>query len=93
MGSGGDKIAHLLAYAVLMFWFMQIFTASPSRLVIATGLLLLGVGLEIVQVVLPFRTFELLDVASNAAGIGLGWVVAPPRAINVLVTIESLVGK
>src|SRR5687768_10771384 len=43
---GGDKIAHVIAYAVLAFWFMQVYTGLASRVVVAAGLIALGVTLE-----------------------------------------------
>lgn len=91
--SGRDKVAHLFAYAVLMFWFMQIVSGTSSRLAAATGLVSLGIALEVVQAILPYRTFELLDIAANTLGVGLGWLAAPPRSINVLAAIESIVSN
>jgi hypothetical protein len=33
----GDKLEHVLAYAVLMFWFAQMYYRTRSRLLFAVG--------------------------------------------------------
>src|SRR4051812_18317917 len=62
-GGQSDKIGHFLAYSTLMFWFAQIYSVARTRLVIAIGLALLGVGLEIAQSFTGYRTFEYADMA------------------------------
>src|SRR6188474_3014514 len=42
--ANGDKYGHVAAYAVAAFWFMQLYKSGRSRLIIAFGLALLGVG-------------------------------------------------
>jgi len=85
----GDKFAHLLAYAVVTLWFVQIYGSSRSRVVIALGLVLLGVALEFLQGLSGYRSLEIADMAANATGVALGWATAPPRTPNVLLHIES----
>lgn len=72
----GDKLGHILAYAVLMFWFCQLHAARHIRLAYAIAFLALGIGLEFVQGALGYRTFETWDMLADAAGIGGGWLVA-----------------
>jgi len=63
--------AHFLAYfagAALFFW------AFPRKhrscvLMISFGIILLGVSLEIVQLFLPYRTYNPQDMLVNAAGV------------------------
>jgi VanZ family protein len=86
--SDGDKVAHLLAYAVVTLWFVQIYESPRSRVVIALGLVLLGIGLEFLQGYSGYRSLEIADMGANAGGVVLGWVSAPPRTPNVLVRIE-----
>ena len=83
-----DKLAHLLAYGVVTLWFVQIYESVRSRIVIAAGLVLLGIVVEILQGYTGYRSLELADMAANATGVALGWVSAPPRTPNVLVRIE-----
>jgi len=72
----GDKLGHILAYAVLMFWFCQLHAARHLRLAYAIAFLALGIGLEFVQGALGYRTFETWDMLADAAGIGTGWLAA-----------------
>ena len=90
-GEGSDKYGHLIAYGVMMFWFAQIYGTLRTRIVIALGLVLLGVTLEFIQGHIGYRTFDYADMLSNAVGVILGWIAAPPRTPNVLSSIERRV--
>ena len=83
-----DKVGHVIAYAVLMFWFCQLYTRRRARFVLALALLGMGCGLEFVQHVVG-RSFEYQDMLANAAGIAAGWAAAPPRTPYVLARIEA----
>jgi VanZ family protein len=87
--SGGDKIGHVLAYAVAMFWFGQIYGELRPRLFIAAALVGLGIGLEYVQAFTHYRTFDYGDMVADALGVALGWIASPPRVANVLARIEA----
>ena len=87
---GGDKYAHIAAYAVLMLWFAQIYTDQRSRIVTAIGLAALGVALEFLQSYTGYRTFDYADMVANVTGVALGWMIAPPRTPNVVFRIERL---
>jgi VanZ family protein len=89
----GDKLEHVLAYAVLMFWFAQMYYRTRSRLPFALGFVLLGIALEFLQAFTDTRQFEIADMIADAAGVALGWIIAPPRTGNVLRGLESLVLK
>jgi VanZ family protein len=80
----GDKFEHATAYCCLAWWFAQIAVARAGRVRVALGLLALGIGLEFAQLAVPPRTFSLADMLANAAGIGLGFLLASPRTPNVL---------
>jgi glycopeptide antibiotics resistance protein len=71
-----DKVGHVLAYAALMFWFSQIHFSTSLRLIHAAIFLLMGVGLEVLQGMSGLRSYELLDMLANAAGVILGWLAA-----------------
>lgn len=85
----GDKLEHMLAYATLMSWFVNLYAETHPRMRIAAGLVVLGVGLEFVQRWSGYRTFEVADMAADAVGVAAGWLSAPPRLPNYLRAIEK----
>ena len=70
----GDKLGHLAAYGVLMFWFCVLFARPRTRLLYGAAFIAMGVGLEVVQGMLGFRTYDVLDMLANSAGVVLGWL-------------------
>jgi VanZ family protein len=86
---GLDKYEHVLAYAVLMFWFAHLVQASRGRLHLAVALVGLGVALECLQGALGHRLFAVADMAANGLGVALGWLAAPPRVPSLLHLIEA----
>ena len=86
----GDKLGHLIAYGALMLWFSNVYENSIPRLILAVGLLALGIALEFIQRWTGFRTFEIADMVANASGVFLGWTLAPPRIANFLQRLETL---
>jgi VanZ family protein len=72
----GDKIGHLAAYGVLMLWFCVLYRRKRVRAFYALGFVALGVVLEFMQGNLGYRTFDLLDMAANTAGVMAGWGLA-----------------
>lgn len=85
----GDKYDHLLAYATLMFWFAQIHEQSRVRLCLALALIGMGVGLEFLQRLTGFRTFEIGDMTASAIGVCVGWIASPPRLPHLLRHLEA----
>ena len=85
----GDKIGHVVAYAALMFWFANLFETLNRRSMLAIGFVVLGIALEFAQGWTDYRTFELADMAADAFGVAVGWVLAPPRLPNFLRGIEK----
>ncbi|MGZ8210493.1 MAG: VanZ family protein [Burkholderiales bacterium] len=88
-GGQTDKLVHVIAYAVLMCWFSQIYAELRARAFIAIAICLMGVILEFAQGYTGYRTFDYFDMAANSVGIAAGWLIAPPRTANVLLFIES----
>lgn len=89
----GDKYAHVLAYGVMAFWFMQIYSGVRARVVVALGLALLGVILEILQGHTGYRMFDYADMVANVAGVAVGWIAAPPRTPALFSGIERVIAK
>lgn len=67
---GGDKLGHLAAYGVLMFWFAQLYA---RRMPWAAAFVAMGVVLEFLQGWLGYRSFEVPDMLANSGGVLLGW--------------------
>ena len=71
--AGTTLLGHALAYAVLCVLAVRAFGLRPWRHVLAAalGALLLGFAVECIQ---PFtgRTFDLIDMAANSAGVAFG---------------------
>lgn len=72
----GDKLGHLLAYGLLMFWFCWLYRKRYTRLAYGIGWVMLGVGLEFAQGATGFRTFEYADMIANSLGVLLGWGIS-----------------
>jgi VanZ family protein len=69
----GDKLGHLAAYGALMLWFCHLYVQRKARLLYGLAFVAMGVGLEILQGMLGFRTYDVLDMIANSAGVLLGW--------------------
>lgn len=89
----GDKLQHLAAYFALMWWFGQVYRRAGERIACAVAFIGLGVALEFLQGATGWRTFDLHDMAANAAGVLLGWVVVPPRGLDVHARVRALFGQ
>lgn len=82
-----DKLGHVSMYALLMWWFVQLFVPR-ERIWVALFLVLLGVGLEFIQGLLPYRQMDWADAAANTAGILLGWLTVKTPLSVTLASIE-----
>jgi VanZ family protein len=71
----GDKLGHLLAYGVLMAWFVQLYQRRGVLLLHALLFIVTGVVLEFLQGYTG-RYFEYADMAANTAGVVLGLIVS-----------------
>jgi VanZ family protein len=71
-----DKLGHLAAYGALMFWFCQVYLGRPARIACAAGFIAMGIGLELAQGALGYRSYEALDMVANTLGVFLGWGAA-----------------
>ncbi len=69
-----DKLVHLAGYAVLMFWWAQLFVARRWKLALAV--ILFGIVIEGLQGLTPDRQPDGLDALANAGGVLLGWFLA-----------------
>ena len=80
--AGGDKIEHFSAYALLAAAAVQLFTARHAVARAGTGLVALGIALEIAQgLFTTTRQMDVQDALANTLGVvaGLLTVLAPWR--------------
>lgn len=89
----GDKINHLFAYGVLMGWHGQFFIAMRQRVILAVGLILLGLSMEYLQGVTAYRHFDWVDACANAVGVLLGGLALYFGADRILRWFERAVLK
>ncbi len=73
---GFDKVEHFVAYCGLAVWFTGLYPRA-RYIQVATGLLALGLGVEVAQGLMQLgRSAEIFDMAANAAGVGVGMLLA-----------------
>ncbi len=75
-GEQGDKYGHVLAYATLMLWYALIYPRQRERIGLAVAFVCMGIGLEFLQRLTHYRTFDVTDMAADALGVGVGWLAA-----------------
>lgn len=92
LGENRDKLAHFVAYGSMAFWFAMLFQGRARQLGIALALAAMGVGIEFLQGLTDYRTFEVADMIANALGAGLGWGLAQTPLRNALDWAERLLG-
>jgi VanZ family protein len=67
-----DKLQHFLAYAVLGGMGVLCFPGRVSSVILVLGLVLLGIGLEVLQFYVPGRDMSLGDGVANLLGVIFG---------------------
>ena len=56
---------------------------------VSAALIGMGVGLEFLQRLTGFRTFEIGDMTASAIGVCVGWIASPPRLPHLLRHLEA----
>ncbi len=87
--SASDKVLHVIAYAVSMFWFGLCFRRGRLY-VIGIILLVLGIVIEIVQGQTGYREMSLYDIFANITGIVIGLLLSFSRLSWTLHYFEKL---
>jgi VanZ family protein len=72
----GDKLGHLAAYSLLMFWFCWLYRHRPTQLAYGIAWAGMGIALEFAQAATGYRSFELADMAANSLGVLFGWGIS-----------------
>jgi VanZ family protein len=81
--SFGDKFGHLILFAVLSFLWLRVGTLSDKReinsRILITNLLVFSfifpILAEYLQILVPNRTFDYLDIVANLVGSTFGFIV------------------
>lgn len=85
-----DKIEHALAYALLAGSAVQLFQRWRALLLVALGLLVLGIGIEFAQALFTTtRAMEAADVVADSIGIVVGLSVALTPLRDLLLRIAG----
>lgn len=72
----GDKLLHGATYALLTFWFGQIYRGAGSQLLLVFAFSVFGALLEVGQAYSSaYRHFDLADAAASALGAVFAWVL------------------
>lgn len=72
--AAGDKILHGATYALLTFWFGQLYTGARRQALLVLVFALLGVVLEVGQAYSSvYRHFDVADALASAVGAGIAW--------------------
>lgn len=91
MFAGVDKVEHFIGFLGLTVWFMGVVDERSARSV-ALLLLVYGILIEVLQSFTPYRSADLFDVLSDAAGIGAGWLLASAGLRHWCRRIEARLG-
>lgn len=83
-----DKVSHVLGYAGLMLWFLQLYKSLKVRCLFAGFLVCMGVALEYLQDMGGVRVFEIADMVANASGVTVGWLMALAGLDRILFWFE-----
>jgi len=77
----GDKINHIVAFAVMIYLGSHTFSCKKIRLFLY--LLFWGIAIEVIQFYLPHRDFSFLDIIADIIGLFLGLFIFRYIAIDV----------
>lgn len=82
-----DKLGHFFSYFTMMAWFAQLFQRRGHWLWLLF-FVALGYGLELLQLLSGYRSFEYADLAADAAGALLAWGLASTKFARCLLNAE-----
>ena len=93
LSNNRDKVAHFIAYGSMAFWFAMLFPGRPRQLGWALAFAAMGVGIEYLQRMTGYRTFDVADMAANGIGAALGFILAQTPLRNGLAWTETLLDR
>jgi VanZ family protein len=87
---GFDKIEHIFGYAVLSAYAVMLFAQRRMQLLAATGLVLLGIGLEFAQEFWTVsRSADAADAVADLIGVLVGIALARTPLARMLERIDA----
>jgi VanZ family protein len=87
-----DKLVHLLFYTTIMLWFGLIYRPGRSYKRLGVLFFLMGIVIEVIQGFTSYRSMDVMDMLSNAAGLLFGSGLARTRLAHALVYVEDMLG-
>lgn len=84
----GDKYEHVLGWLLITLWYAQLTASWRALLARACGFLALGGFIELAQSLTTWRSADFADLIANAAGIGLGLVLASTPLSRLLERLD-----
>ena len=84
-----DKVAHVLAYMVLMLWFTNLYSQRFRQFQIGVAFVMMGVCLELLQGTSEYRTFAYTDMLANGFGILLAWYLTKTPLGTCLLHLDT----
>jgi len=93
LGEGRDKVAHFVAYGSMAFWFAMLFPGRARQLGWTLAFAAMGVGIEYLQRLTDYRTFDVADMVANGIGAALGFTLAQTPLRNALGWAEALLNR
>jgi VanZ family protein len=85
-----DKIEHVAGYAALAAFAAALFASRRALLGAALGLILLGLLIEGLQSLVPWRSADVMDLIANAVGVALGSMLTWTPLSRCLLWFERL---
>ena len=93
LAEGRDKVSHFIAYGTLMFWFGMLYLPARQPLALAIALAGMGIGIEFLQKLTGYRSFDVADMLANAIGVAIGWAVVRTPLRQLLYWVEATTVK
>lgn len=90
----GDIWLHGSTYFILAFWFGQLYPGRLMQIGVALAFVTFGAVLELLQAhLIPYRLYELSDLAANTTGAALAWLVLRTPAAWTLLSLDRLLAR
>jgi len=83
-----DKIIHFFLYFILVGWFIQLYKKLSTRIIILSAAIALGLLMEALQSLTPYRSFDLIDQLANSIGAISAFLLAATRFNLLLSTFD-----